>query len=41
VALSALTQEIRARMETPREEFIDQDDAFATARHTIGAARGA
>ena len=41
VALSALTQEIRARMETPREAFIDQDDAFAAARRTIGAARGA
>jgi antitoxin ParD1/3/4 len=41
VALSALTQEIRARMETPREVFIDEDDAFAGARQTIGAARGA
>lgn len=41
VALSALTQEIRARMETPREAFTDQDDAFAAARRTIGAARGA
>lgn len=41
VALSALAQEIRARMEMPREAFIDQDDAFAAARATIGAARGA
>lgn len=41
VALSALAQEIRARMETPRTAFIDQDDAFAVARHTIGAARSA
>ena len=41
VALSALAQEIRARMETPRAAFIDQDDAFAAARRTIGAARGA
>ena len=41
VVLSALGQEIRARMETPRAAFIDQDDAFATARGTIGAARGA
>ena len=41
VALSALGQEIRARMETPRVAFIDQDDAFAAARGTIGAARGA
>ena len=41
IALSALGQEIRARMETPRTAFIDQDDAFAAARGTIGAARGA
>ncbi len=41
VALSALTQGIRARMETPREAFIDQDDTFAIAQATIGAARGA
>jgi len=39
--LSALSQEIRARMETQREAFIDQDDAFAAARRTIGAACGA
>jgi Arc/MetJ-type ribon-helix-helix transcriptional regulator len=41
VALSALAQEISARMETPREVFTDQNDAFAAARRTIGAARGA
>ena len=41
VALSALAQEIRARMETPRAAFIDQEDAFAAARATIGAARSA
>ena len=41
VALSALAQEIRTRMETPRSAFIDQDDAFAAARRTIGTARGA
>jgi hypothetical protein len=41
VALTALTQEIRARMETPRSTFIDQDDAFAAARATIGTAREA
>ena len=41
VALQALAQEIRARMETPRAEFIDQDDAFAGARASIEAARGA
>ena len=41
VSLSALAQEIRARMETPRLAFINQDDAFASARATIGAVRGA
>jgi len=40
VALTALTQEIRARMETPRSAFIDQDDAFAAARATLETARG-
>lgn len=39
VALQALAQEIRARMETPREAFIDQEDAFAAARASIEAAR--
>ncbi len=41
VTLSALGQEVRARMETPRTAFIDLEDAFAAARGTIGAARGA
>ena len=41
VALAALGQEIRARMEMPSAAFIDQDDAFAAARSTIGAARSA
>ena len=41
VALQALAQEIRARMETPRDAFIEQDDAFAPARASIEAARGA
>jgi antitoxin ParD1/3/4 len=40
VALQALAQEIRARMETPRDAFIDEDEAFATARASIEAARG-
>lgn len=39
VALQALAQEIRARMETPREAFIDEDGAFAAARASIEAAR--
>jgi antitoxin ParD1/3/4 len=41
VALEALAQEIRARMETPRDAFIDHGDAFAAARASIEAARGA
>ena len=41
VALQALAQEIRARMETSREAFFDQDEAFAAARASIEAARGA
>jgi antitoxin ParD1/3/4 len=41
VALQALAQEIRARMETPRDAFINEEDAFATARASIEAARGA
>lgn len=41
VALSALAQELRSRMETPRAAFTDQDDAFAAARRATGAERGA
>ncbi len=41
VALSAVGQEIRIRMEAPSAAFIDQEDAFAAARVTIGAAHGA
>ena len=39
VALSALADEIRARVRTPRSEFVDQERAFASARATIDAAR--
>ena len=39
VALEALAEEIRARMHTPRSEFVNQDQAFAAARTTIAAAR--
>ena len=39
VALAALAGEIRARMCTPRSEFMDQDQAFSAARATIEAAR--
>ena len=40
VALSALAEEIRARMETPRSEYTDGTRAFAAARATIAATRG-
>ena len=40
VALAALAEEIRARIHTPRSEFVDQEQAFSTSRATIGAARG-
>ena len=36
VALSALAEEIRIRMQTPRSEFVDKDHVFSTARATIG-----
>ena len=36
VALSALAEEIRKRMRTPRSEFVDQDHVFSAARATIG-----
>ena len=40
VALSALADEIRARVHTPRSEFVDQERAFATARAAIDARKG-
>lgn len=39
VALSALAEEIRARMETPRSEYVDLDRAFSAARSTVETAR--
>ncbi len=39
VALAALAEEIRARMSTPRPEFVDRERAFSSARATIKAAR--
>ncbi len=39
VALTALAQEIRARTQTPRPEFVDQDNAFSAARAAIETAR--
>ena len=40
VALAALADEIRARLETPRTEYVDEDQAFSAARATVAAARG-
>ena len=39
VALSALADEIRARVRNPRSAFVKQDQAFASARAAIDAAR--
>ena len=36
VALAALAEEIRARIHTPRSEFVDQEQTFSTSRATIG-----
>ena len=38
VALTALSREIRTRMQTPRSEFVDQDQAFSAARAAVPAA---
>ncbi len=36
-ALQAMAEEIRARLATPREEFLDPSDAFAVARARLAA----
>ena len=41
VAFSTLAEEIRARLQTPRSEFIGQEQAFSAARATIGVSGGA
>jgi antitoxin ParD1/3/4 len=41
LALTCLAEEIRARIETPRASFIDQESAFSVAHRTIRAAREA
>ena len=41
LALSAMAGEIRARMETPREDYVSADEAFAGARARLEAARKA
>lgn len=39
VAMAALADEIRARMSTPRSEFVDRNQAFSTVHATVEAAR--
>ena len=41
LALSAMAEEIRARLETPQEDYVPADKAFAGARARIEAARKA
>ena len=38
-ALSALAEEIRARMQTERSEYVDDEQAFSTARAAVQASR--
>ena len=39
IALSALSEEIRARMQTVRSEYVDDDRAFSAARAAVEASR--
>ncbi len=39
VAISALAEEIRARLQTPRSEFVDHEQVFSSARAAIKTAR--
>ena len=39
VALSALAEEIRARVHTPHAEFVDRERAFSSSRAALDAAR--
>lgn len=41
LALSAMADAIRARLETPRGDYVPADDAFAIARARLQAAREA
>ena len=41
LALGSLAEVIRARMESPRSDYVDGDDAFAAARSRLKAAGGA
>ena len=39
VALSALAEEVRARMQTARSEYVDREGAFSAARAVVEASR--
>ena len=39
IALSALSEEIRARMQTVRSEYVDDEQAFSAARAAMEASR--
>ena len=39
IALSALAQEIHARMQTVRSEYVDDDQAFSAARAAVEVSR--
>ena len=40
VALSTLAEEVRARLQTARSEYVDGETAFSAARASVEAARG-
>ncbi len=40
VALSALAEEARVRMQTARSEYVDRETAFSTARAAVEKPRG-
>ncbi len=39
VALAAMAEEVRARMQTARSEYVDGERTFSAARATVAAAR--
>ncbi|MBW7862668.1 MAG: hypothetical protein H3C33_16435 [Rhodocyclaceae bacterium] len=39
--LAAMADMIRERVQTPPEDYVDAEDAFAAARAVVAAARGA
>ncbi len=39
IALAALADEVRARMQTARSEYVDGERTFCAARATVAAAR--